>query len=197
MTPTAEVHEVCAIHVKEIPRPEDCLSEMRRLEDAVNKSEDSGLRARWQSGQCMLKMRHGKRLPNDALGTLVKELGVQRSELAARMKFAEKFQTEQELSDAIGQFKTWFAITHQALTTTPHVPKSVEVDDGEADGIEDDHEAETSTRCDLNSNLQRALALLNDVDYALLGEGDYDLVAKIEASIQRIKAAIATLKQVA
>jgi hypothetical protein len=89
------------------------------LEDVVIKSDGEGLRARWESGRYMLTLRKGKQLPNGLRDLLAKELGIGGSELTARMKFAEKYPSEQEVTDAIGKFKSWYAITQQALTDTP------------------------------------------------------------------------------
>ena len=41
---------------------------------------------------------------------------VNRSELNHRMKFAEKYPTEEQVSDVIREFRTWFRVTHEALT---------------------------------------------------------------------------------
>jgi hypothetical protein len=99
------------------------------LEDVVIKSDGEGLRARWESGRYMLTLRKGKQLPNGLRDLLAKELGIGGSELTDRMKFAEKYPSEQEVTDAIGKFKSWYAITQQALTDTPrealHDPRGV------------------------------------------------------------------------
>jgi hypothetical protein len=94
------------------------VNELRTLEDAVRTSDGDGLRARWQFGKCMLQMRDGKRLADGVLAQLATELGVHRSELSARMKFAEKYD-EAELSNVIRKYKTWFAIKQHALTVQP------------------------------------------------------------------------------
>lgn len=99
--------------------------ELRRLKDLVNKSEDDGLRARWASGHCLLTERKGKLLPRYALAIWAQHLGVHRSELSARMKFAEKYSTEEELSTFIESFKTWHAIRTQALIDKPRSKKKV------------------------------------------------------------------------
>lgn len=43
----------------EVHTPEEL--ELQRLEEAVDKTEGDGLRARWESGRCMLRMRRQHR----------------------------------------------------------------------------------------------------------------------------------------
>jgi hypothetical protein len=93
--------------------------ELKRLEREIHKCEGDGLRLRWQSGHEMLRLRGGKRLPNGYLCTLEKFFKVHRSDLTARMKFAEKFPTEAEFTNVIGKFRTWYDIKQKALTDTP------------------------------------------------------------------------------
>ena len=82
--------------------------EVRRLEEAVHKSDGDGVRARWDSGRYMLTLKKGKQLPRGVLNQLAKTLDVSRAEVTARMKFATKFPTEDELPDVIRKFPTWY-----------------------------------------------------------------------------------------
>jgi hypothetical protein len=110
------------------------------LEARIATSDQEGLRARWASGREQLTLKRGKQLPRGVLKTLTAELKVSRSELSARMKFADLYPGEEELSNVIGKFRTWFAITQHALTVTSRVQKAVDADadahdhdDGEQD----------------------------------------------------------------
>lgn len=88
-----------------------------RIEERIGAAEGSGLRARWEFGRELLAARDGKgRLPNGYLKAITERTGAGRSELGARMKFAELYPTEAELSDAIGTFRSWYQVVHQALT---------------------------------------------------------------------------------
>jgi N6-adenosine-specific RNA methylase IME4 len=102
------------------------------IETRIGDAEGSGLRARWEFGRELLARRDGKgRLPNGLLKAVAERTGAGRSELGARMKFAERFSTEGELSDAIGTFGSWFRVVHEALapadgpalTAVPVVPE--------------------------------------------------------------------------
>lgn len=99
--------------------------ELHKIEERIASSEGDGLRARWESGKELALGRHGKQLPAGMLDKLAAELGASRQELQARMKFADKFQTNKEVSDAIRHFPSWFRVTHEALRTKPK-PKAAE-----------------------------------------------------------------------
>lgn len=101
-------------------------NQLLQIEDAVRLAdlntrgwEHRGLLARWESGRLLLQYRRGRRLPNRMLRKLTVELSVSASELGARMKFFEKFPTQEKLSNCIGEFRTWLAIKQKALTDTP------------------------------------------------------------------------------
>ncbi len=158
--------------------------EMRRLEDAVQKSDGEGLRARWESGRYMLALRKGKQLPPGVLGELATNLDVHRSELTARMKFASKFPSEAKVTKAISKFRTWYEIKQNALTDKPR-PK-----DGAT--AKDDRDLQPSTR-----SLRRVLEIVKDLDAATFDERDQRLLVKIEASILRLKTAAGYLKEAA
>jgi hypothetical protein len=109
-------------------------SEMRRLEEAVRVSDGQNIRARWESGRYMLTLRDGKKqLPPGMLDELARTVGVVRSELGARMRFAEKYSTEEELSTAVETFRTWTDIRQRGLTDTPRVEEQEQETDDDTD----------------------------------------------------------------
>jgi phage N-6-adenine-methyltransferase len=91
------------------------------LDAEIDRAEDDGIRARWQFGRTLLLQRVGRKLPSGVLDQLVEELGRSRSEIQARMQFAERFDTEAALSDAVGQWRSWHDIVHDALGGGAHV----------------------------------------------------------------------------
>lgn len=92
------------------------LARLAKLEHRISGAEGDGLRARWEFGHELLAARDGKgRLPNGYLARVAGETGASRSELKARAQFAERFQRDEELADAIGQFRSWYRIVHEAL----------------------------------------------------------------------------------
>jgi hypothetical protein len=94
----------------------DQMADLLRLEQDVTTTDDAGVRARWHSGRYMLTMRGGKKqLPRGMRAELALALKVAKTELTDRMKLAERCQTEEQLSEVIGQYRTWYAITHQYL----------------------------------------------------------------------------------
>lgn len=103
-----------------------------RIEERIGTAEGSGLRARWEFGHELLAARDGKgRLPNGYLKAITERTGVSRQELGYRALFAERFPTEEQLTNAVGQFKSWHQIVKVGLarsdddapeTTEPVVP---------------------------------------------------------------------------
>jgi hypothetical protein len=164
-------------------------SELERLEDAVRRSDKDGVRARWESGRHLLTLRGGKRYRRGELAALSKGLGVHRSELTARVKFATKFSTDEALTNVISQFGTWFAIKQQALTDTPReqAPTESEPEDEETTNSPGEHQ--TGSR-----SLQRVLTMVENLDPATFGEDDDDVLALIAERIERLREAIDTLR---
>lgn len=96
------------------------LEEFGRLERVIAEGREGRLRARWESGRGMLLLRGDqKRLPNRKLKKLSRVFAVHRSELTARMKFAEKFRTEAELTTVVVSGKSWYEIRQRMLTDKP------------------------------------------------------------------------------
>lgn len=90
-----------------------------RIEERIGTAEGSGLRARWEFGRELVAARDGKgRLPNGYLKAITERTGVGRSELQFRVRFAERYPTEEQLCNAITQFGSWFAVTQKGLART-------------------------------------------------------------------------------
>jgi hypothetical protein len=80
-------------------------------DDAAERTKDS-LRDRWEFGKLMLTKRKGKQLPNGLLDELATATGKSRSELQYRMRFAERYPTEDEVWNVFHTYKTWLSIIH-------------------------------------------------------------------------------------
>lgn len=89
---------------------------LRKIEARITKSDESGIRARWECGRELLKKRGDKKLlPKGLLDQVAAGLNVKRPELKARMRFAAKFPSEEQLADTVSQFVSWHRIVHEAL----------------------------------------------------------------------------------
>lgn len=78
------------------------------LDKQIDENESCALRARWEFGREMLAARDGAgRLPNGYITELTQVTGKSRSELGRRVQFASMYETEEELSHAVGQFSSW------------------------------------------------------------------------------------------
>lgn len=141
---------------------------VREADKEVNAAEHTGLRARWASGHILLKGRQsaGGRLPKGTVKKLTVALSLHPSELTARMKFAEKFQTEEQLTNVISEFKTWFAIKQTALTDTPREKK-------------------------LTHPLTRIIKLLEKVEADTLNRADLPLLSRIHDLVGQLEQALA------
>src|ERR1035437_6098166 len=86
-------------------------SEYLEIEQRIDSSESDAIQNRWRFGQMMLAERKGQgRLPNRRMEALIKLTGKSKSELSYRAQFVQKYPTEEQLSNAVGQFKSWHAI---------------------------------------------------------------------------------------
>jgi hypothetical protein len=142
---------------------------IRQADKTANAHEQTGLRVRWQSGTVLLWRRHnygGRRLPNRMLKELSAALTVHPSELTARTKFAEKFPTEEQLTNVISQFKTWYAIKQKALTDTPREKQVIHP-------------------------LVRIVTLLEKVDPETLTMDDHPLLTRLEDLVGKLHRALA------
>lgn len=99
------------------------LARLVKIEQRIAGAEDTGLRARWEFGRDLLAARDGKgRLPNGYLALVVEETQASRAEINHRMRFAERFATEEELSNALDSYRSWHEIVATALTTKTSLP---------------------------------------------------------------------------
>jgi hypothetical protein len=160
---------------------QDWHADVRRLEEAVNRSDGDGLRARWESGRYMLGLRKGKQLPHGMAAQLEAELKVSRSELTARMKFAAKFTGEQELTDAIGKYKTWFGVTQRALTAKPRRQKAG-----------DDRQDQSQGK-----RLRQICKLLDNIEPAELVDDDLPILSQIGKQVAHLRTAMMALQKAA
>jgi hypothetical protein len=81
------------------------------IDRKIDKSETTALRARWEFGKLMLAERKGKQLPKGMLDELAEATGKSRQELGYRMRFAERYPTEDELANALATFTSWRELT--------------------------------------------------------------------------------------
>jgi phage N-6-adenine-methyltransferase len=91
------------------------------LDAKVDQAEDDGIRARWQFGRELLRERIGKQLPAGRLEQLVELTGKSQTELRYRMLFAARYETEDEVVNAIDDFRSWYRIVNEALASTAHL----------------------------------------------------------------------------
>lgn len=99
---TAEIAETVDLNVERLVH----------IDRSIDENESNGIRARWEFGQLMLAARDGAgRLPNGYLAELVERTGKGRDELSKRVRFADRYPTEDQLCDAITQFGSWYQIT--------------------------------------------------------------------------------------
>ncbi len=98
------------------------IERLARIEERISGAEGSGLRARWEFGHELLAARDGKgRLPNGYLKAVTERTGASRQELGYRSLFADRFPTEEQLTNAVGQFKTWHQVVKVALARADEV----------------------------------------------------------------------------
>ncbi len=91
------------------------------IDSEVDQAEDDGITARWRFGRELRDMRVGKQLPTGLLDQLEEETGKGRSELHHRMRFAARFETEEEVRNAITHFDSWYRIVNECLASTAHL----------------------------------------------------------------------------
>ncbi len=94
--------------------------ELVQIDHRVDAAEGEGIYERWLFGQRLLRERKGKQLPNGLLEQLSERTGKSRTELQYRVQFADRYPAE-EVSNAVGHFKSWHAIVNQALASTAHL----------------------------------------------------------------------------
>jgi hypothetical protein len=95
------------------------------IDKRIDTSEADGIRDRWEFGRVMLAARAGKkRLPNGYLAELVRRTGKSQTELSNRLRCAEMFPTEAELSNALESYPSWHELVENLYA------KREEVQDG-------------------------------------------------------------------
>ena len=88
-----------------------------RATDSIQES----LRDRWEHGRMMLAERNGKKnLPNGRMPELVAATGCSQPELNFRIRFAERYSTEDELCRGLQSFTSWT----QAKNSLPKITKT-------------------------------------------------------------------------
>jgi N6-adenosine-specific RNA methylase IME4 len=92
------------------------------LDQAVDKAEDAGIMARWEFGLVVLEERGDrKQLPNGRLDEIAAAIGKSRQEVQYRAAFAFLYPTPEQVSNAVGYFKSWHGIVNEGLTVTPRL----------------------------------------------------------------------------
>jgi len=183
-----------------VPENEGWVTEFGRFEKRIKKSDDGGLRLRWECGRYMLTLKQGEQLPRGVLATLEKAYDVRRWELSARMKFAEKYPTDVELSDVIKQFPTWFDITHKALKNSHAGPEttareSSAVMDGQVMDEQDAEQEEPRKHRSVTPKLRRVVDLLEGIESADLSDQDLVLLSAVAQLAERHREAAITLRE--
>lgn len=100
------------------------VDELVDLDRKVDAAEGEGIMARWEFGGRLLKIREdngGNQLPHGLLDQLVEHTGKSRQELQFRAQFAEKFKTQEEVSNALDTFGSWYGIVKDGLRSGAHV----------------------------------------------------------------------------
>jgi geranylgeranyl pyrophosphate synthase len=161
---------------------ESLQTELQQIENRIRSSDEDAVHARWESGRHLITLRGGKKFRHGVAAALADTLGVHRSELTARIKFATKFATEEQLTTAISQFRCWWAIKQHALTDTPRCGTS-------ASRPKATPKEQTGSR-----TLQRVLHLVEDLDPTTFAANDDEVLAQIADQIDRLRIAIGTLK---
>ena len=90
------------------------------IDKRIDASEAESMHDRWEFGQSMLEARGGKkRLPNGYLAALVERTGKSQTELSNRLRFAEMYPTEAELSNALESFTSWHELVENLYEAKP------------------------------------------------------------------------------
>ena len=158
------------------------LDALRRLDESINASEDTAIRARWDYGHRVCRYYELKpygeknQLPKGVLELLASELGVCQSEVSARMKFARVYRTEDQLSTVIESSSSWHDIKQHKLS---------------------DPAKQTGTPRETQAPLQRAWHLLENIEPETLREADLPRIMEMIETLQRHAASVRTGEQVA
>ena len=94
------------------------VDELVDLDRKVDAAEGEGIMARWEFGRELVAIKDrnkSKQLPHGLVGELVERTGKHEREIQRRAKFAETFQTEEEVRHVCRTFPSWHEIVHDAL----------------------------------------------------------------------------------
>jgi len=105
------------------------LAVYQEIEGRICKGRLDALLARWEFGRQLLAERvdgkrdkEGKRLPNGRREELSNALGISSSEIDHRMRFADRFPTEEEVRTAFQEYGSWYAICQKGIYGVPAQP---------------------------------------------------------------------------
>lgn len=92
-----------------------------RMEKRIDAAESDAITERWEFGRWMLTHvpEGGKKLPTGFLSQLAEETGKSRSELQYRKQFAERHPTEEALSTAVDNHRSWTELRETLVGKTP------------------------------------------------------------------------------
>ncbi|BBZ41139.1 hypothetical protein [Mycobacterium conspicuum] len=99
---------------------------LKELSERIAGNEADSIQARWEFGRVLRQRRDGKKqLPPGVMAEVVKTHGISQREANYRMKFADKFTTEDEVRNALQTYgSSWRSIVSKALPAEPPKPKS-------------------------------------------------------------------------
>jgi hypothetical protein len=90
------------------------------IDKRIDTREDENIRDRWEFGRVMLAARADKkRLPSGYLAALIERTGKSQSELSYRLRCAEVYPTEAELSNALELFPSWHELVQNLYEPVP------------------------------------------------------------------------------
>lgn len=75
------------------------LEQLDPIQKRIAWGETESIKARWEFGQVLIKLRRGKQLPNGLRAEVLKRFGLEGSEVTRRMQLADKFATAEEVED--------------------------------------------------------------------------------------------------
>src|SRR6516164_9549706 len=120
-------HRRCGIPVADAmttrpaPKPDPWDFEtLLTIDKRIDTREDENIRDRWEFGRVMLAARADKkRLPSGYLAALIERTGKSQSELSYRLRCAEVYPTEAELSNALELFPSWHELVQNLYEPVP------------------------------------------------------------------------------
>lgn len=113
--------EEALLRLADFAERQEKVEELVAIDLRVDAAEGEGIRERWIFGRQLRTERIGKKLPAGLLDDLVEKTGKSREELQCRVRFSERFPTEESLCNAVTQYGSWHAIVNQALASTAHL----------------------------------------------------------------------------